>query len=167
MAGKRWNGSSFVDLSTTRKRWNGSSWVDLVTAKRWNGTVWIDLFPDSPPVDPSLPTASWVGGNSASDYYFCQNDLDNPPNTCTLLHEFTLVKTFTSSGATSITFKPTTGVSASIVGSTVTFTSSVARGADGLERTPTLLFTNSFGTLELPFSWVLTYEYDVIGGEPL
>ena len=47
MAGKRWNGTSYVDLTTTRKRWNGSTWVDIVTAKRWNGSAWIDLFPAS------------------------------------------------------------------------------------------------------------------------
>ena len=46
MAGKRWNGSSYVDINT-KKRWNGSSWVDIVTAKRWNGSSWIDLFPAS------------------------------------------------------------------------------------------------------------------------
>ena len=43
MAGKRWNGSSWVD-HTTKKRWNGSTWVDLTIAKRWNGSSWVDIY---------------------------------------------------------------------------------------------------------------------------
>ena len=43
MAGKRWNGSSWVD-HTTKKRWNGSTWVDLTIAKRWNGSAWVDIY---------------------------------------------------------------------------------------------------------------------------
>lgn len=46
MAMKRWNGSSYTDL-TTRKRWNGSSWVDLTVARRWNGTRWVTMIPIS------------------------------------------------------------------------------------------------------------------------
>lgn len=40
--GKRWNGSAFVNNSTSR-RWNGSAFVDLSTGKRWNGSAWGDL----------------------------------------------------------------------------------------------------------------------------
>lgn len=43
MAGKRWNGSTWVD-HTTKKRWNGSTWVTLTTAKRWNGSTWVDIY---------------------------------------------------------------------------------------------------------------------------
>lgn len=39
---KRWNGSSWVDL-TFIKRWNGSAWVDLTTLKRWSGSAWVDV----------------------------------------------------------------------------------------------------------------------------
>lgn len=39
---KRWNGSSYVDL-TTLKRWNGSAWVDITLAKRWSGSAWVDI----------------------------------------------------------------------------------------------------------------------------
>lgn len=42
MTAKRWNGSSYTDL-TTFKRWSGSAWVDLTVAKRWNGTTWEDI----------------------------------------------------------------------------------------------------------------------------
>lgn len=42
MTMKRWNGSSWIDL-TTAKKWNGSAWVDLTLAKRWNGTSWVDI----------------------------------------------------------------------------------------------------------------------------
>lgn len=40
---KRWDGSSFVDL-TTKKRWDGASWVDLTIGKRWDGTTWVDCL---------------------------------------------------------------------------------------------------------------------------
>jgi hypothetical protein len=43
MTAKRYNGTSFVDISTY-KRWNGSAWVTLTTAKRWNGSAWVNLF---------------------------------------------------------------------------------------------------------------------------
>lgn len=39
---KRWNGTSYTDL-TTLKRWNGTTWVDITLAKRWNGTTWVDI----------------------------------------------------------------------------------------------------------------------------
>lgn len=42
MTMKRWNGTSFADLSIV-KRWNGSAWVDLSIAKRWNGSSWVDI----------------------------------------------------------------------------------------------------------------------------
>lgn len=36
---KRWDGASWVDL-TTFKRWDGATWVTLTTAKRWDGAAW-------------------------------------------------------------------------------------------------------------------------------
>ena len=41
-AGKRFNGTSFVN-STTGKIFNGSSWVPLSTAKRFNGSSWVNI----------------------------------------------------------------------------------------------------------------------------
>lgn len=67
MAGKRWNGSSYVDVST-KKRWNGSSWIDLTTAKRWNGSSWIDLFPVSGALTFSTSDGMF------SDIYYCDGD---------------------------------------------------------------------------------------------
>jgi len=168
MAGKRWNGTTFIDLTTTRKRWNGSAWVDITTAKRWSGTAWIDLFPSGPPVDPSLPTAAWVGNSSAYSGYTCIGSVD-PPVSCPVSHTFTLVKSFTSSGAITITGKPVSGISYSIVGSTVTFSCTVSRrppDGDPIEKFPVLEFTNASGTTELAFSWSLFYEYYLEGTEP-
>lgn len=42
MTKKRWDGGSFVDV-TTKKRWDGSSWVDLTVGKRWDGSSWVDI----------------------------------------------------------------------------------------------------------------------------
>lgn len=53
---QRWNGTSFVDLSTL-KRWSGSAWVDITLAKRWSGSAWVDLtLPGGS--TPSTPTAT-------------------------------------------------------------------------------------------------------------
>jgi len=42
MTAKRWDGSSWQDISTA-KRWDGSGWVDITTAKRWDGNAWHDI----------------------------------------------------------------------------------------------------------------------------
>jgi len=170
MAGKRWNGTTFIDLSTTRKRWNGSAWVDITIAKRWNGSAWIDLFPDGPPVDPNLPTGSWNdGSSSASSYYACEQTLDPLDPNCPISYTFNLTKAYTTSAGTTVTGKAVAGVSYTFFANSVTFSASVQRSLTGesVERTPTLLLTNSFGTTELPFSWELTYYYTVEGGEPV
>jgi hypothetical protein len=171
MAGKRWNGSTFVDIATTRKRWNGSAWVDLTIAKRWNGTAWIDIFPDlggGPPPDPSLPTASWVGGSSDYSGHTCIGQVD-PPVSCPVSYTFTLFKSFTSSGATTITGKAVSGISYNIVGNNVTFSCTVSRrppDGDPIEKIPVLQFTNASGTTELAFRWTVFYEYYLEGTEP-
>lgn len=45
MAGKRWDGTSNVNISNY-KRWSGSSWVSC-TGKRWDGTSWV-VFTELP-----------------------------------------------------------------------------------------------------------------------
>jgi hypothetical protein len=39
--GFRWNGSSWVRI-TTLKRWDGSSWVDVALVRRWDGSNWVN-----------------------------------------------------------------------------------------------------------------------------
>jgi hypothetical protein len=41
-AGKRWDGSGWVPVSTA-KRWDGTQWVNITIAKRWDGTDWVQL----------------------------------------------------------------------------------------------------------------------------
>lgn len=43
MTAKRWDGTAYQDILTTKKRWNGTSWVDLTVAKRWDGAAWQDI----------------------------------------------------------------------------------------------------------------------------
>jgi hypothetical protein len=87
MAGKRWNGSSYVDVST-KKRWNGSSWINLTTAKRWNGSSWIDIFPAS-----TLTFATSDG--VFSEIYSCDG------SGCELNKTVSDTDTYTISGGTS------------------------------------------------------------------
>lgn len=87
MAGKRWNGSSYVDIST-KKRWNGSAWVDIVTAKRWSGSAWIDLFPAA--------TLSFTNADgNYYGYYTCDG------TSCELTKTLSDTDTYTISGGTS------------------------------------------------------------------
>lgn len=43
MTAKRWDGSAYQDVLTTKKRWDGTAWVDLTVAKRWDGVAWVDI----------------------------------------------------------------------------------------------------------------------------
>lgn len=169
MAGKRWTGALWQDLNATRKRWTGSAWVDVVTAKRWTGSAWVDVFPGGPPVDPNLPTLSWVGNSSASSYFACESNFD-PVVVCPVNHTFTLPKQFNVSAGTTLSGLPVSGISYAFAGNIVTFSASVARGRpyepEPVFRTPIIVATNAFGSTQLAFSWVLTYAYTVAGGEP-
>lgn len=91
MAGKRWNGSSYVDLTTTKKRWNGSTWVDITTAKRWNGSTWIDLFPSGGSGILLNPTTF-----SFEDTLAC----DNPSGSCPVTDAQSDTITYAASGGT-------------------------------------------------------------------
>lgn len=108
MAGKRWNGSSFVDIST-KNRWNGSSWVDLTTAKRWNGTSWIDLFPAGSGLTFATSDAQF------SEYYTCDG------SSCELTKTMSDTDTYTVGGGTA----PYTVTATLSSGSTVTINTSV------------------------------------------
>ena len=88
MAGKRWNGSAWVD-HTTKKRWNGSSWVDLTIAKRWNGSAWVDIYTGGG-VLTFVPTPT-----SVSRFYFCTE-----PNVCPMSKTFTTNITYVVGGNT-------------------------------------------------------------------
>ena len=41
--GKRATSSSAFSNLSTAKRWNGSSWVDVTIMRRWNGTSWVNI----------------------------------------------------------------------------------------------------------------------------
>ena len=89
MAGKRWNGSAWID-HTTKKRWNGSAWVDLTIAKRWNGSSWVDIYAGGG------GTLSFVI-SPFSDLYSCDKSL-RP--SCPITAALSDTNTYTVSGGT-------------------------------------------------------------------
>lgn len=88
MAGTRWNGSSWANI-TTKKRWNGTTWVDLTIAKRWNGSAWVDLFTGGGGVFTFV-----ISPFSAT--YFC----DDSVSTCPISTTVSDTNTYTISGGT-------------------------------------------------------------------
>ena len=91
MAGKRWNGSTWIDHAT-KKRWNGSAWVDLTIAKRWNGSSWVDIY-----------TGGGGGGTLSflispfSDLFTCDESFEF----CPISTPLSDTNTYTVSGGTS------------------------------------------------------------------
>lgn len=137
MAGKRWNGSSFVDI-TTKKRWNGTAWVNITTAKRWTGSAWVDLFPAGGTTF-TLTLADFYGS------FFCTG------NTCPISRTLSDTNTYTISGGTApytVTASVFSGVPVTINTATagqITVSTTVGRN-DFKEGTIAITITDSSST---------------------
>jgi hypothetical protein len=167
MAGKRWNGSSYVDLTTTKKRWNGSTWVDITTAKRWNGSTWIDLFPSG-----GGGVTLLLGNTTAdfTDFLSC----DNPSGSCPLNDNQSDVVVYNVSGGTApytVAAVVSTGPALTIVvnngAKTITASTTVGRNIVK-EGEIKVTVTDSAGTpnvadFYLPFSFSYTYTQNNLG----
>jgi len=156
MAGSRWNGSSWVGV-TTKKRWNGSTWVNLTTAKRWNGSTWIDLFPVAP----------LALGNTTADFTDSLT-CDNPSGSCPLTDSQSDVVTYNVTGGTApytvvavVSDGPALTIAVDNVAKTVTASTTVGRN-DAKTGEIKITVTDSAGTpnvadFYLPFSFSYTY----------
>lgn len=159
MAGTRWNGSSWVGI-TTKKRWNGSTWVDLTIAKRWNGSSWVDLFPAAP----------LALGNTTADFtdsYSC----DNPSGSCPLSDSQSDVVAYSITGGTApytvaavVSDGPALTIVVDNVGYTITASTTVNRNITK-EGEIKVTVTDSAGSpnvadFYLPFSFSYTYTED-------
>ena len=161
MAGKRWTGSAYTDLATTRKRWTGSTWTDITIAKRWSGSAWVDLFPAG---GGGLPTGSWTGGNLVKLSTSCTY---SGGAGCAFGVHLSASKTFTGS-YTSFSIPPVAGINIiSIVGTTVNFTALAIRGEANYYEIP-LTLTNGTGSVVVPLFVNTDYFYEDLtgGGDP-
>lgn len=72
MAGHRWNGTAWVELTglipSRRRRWDGFAWVKIA-GRRWDGVDWIDLWP---------PPGAGTGGVAPANLFL---NLDEPITT--------------------------------------------------------------------------------------
>jgi hypothetical protein len=163
MAGKRWNGSSWVDHAT-KKRWNGSSWVDLTIAKRWNGSAWVDIYAGGGSSLVFTPSVSFF-----EDSYFCSVD-DEPPTcpTSKALSDSVTYSVTGNTGAYTVVGSNYSGSSVTVDNGTPgTLALSTSCGRNGAkEGEIKVVITDTVGsiTVYMPFSF--TYDYDG-GGEPL
>jgi hypothetical protein len=162
MAGKRWNGSAYVD-HTTKKRWNGSAWVNLTIAKRWNGSAWVDIYPAGSSILLNPVTSNFT------DYLAC----DNPSGSCPLTDSQSDTVTYACSGGTGpytvvavVSTGPALTLSVDNVGFVITASTTVGRntlkeGEVKVTVTDSLAATADF---YLPFSF--SYDYTEEGSGP-
>ncbi len=163
MAGTRWNGSSWANI-TTKKRWNGTTWADLTIAKRWNGSAWVDLFA-------AIPLALGNTTDNFTDTLSC----DNPTGSCPITDTQSDSVVYNVSGGTSpytVTAVVADGPPLTIVvddpTKTITASTSVGRN-DSKTGEIKVTVTDSAGTpavvdFYLPFSF--TYVYTESGQGP-
>ena len=163
MAGTRWNGSSWVGI-TTKKRWNGSTWVDLTIAKRWNGSTWVDLFAAAP-----------LALNNTTADFTDTLSCDNPTGSCPLTYAQSDVVSYNITGGTApytVTAVVSDGPALTIVvdnsAKTITASTTVGRN-DSKTGEIKITVTDSAGTpavvdFYLPFSF--TYVYTEGGSGP-
>lgn len=162
MAGKRWNGSAWVDHAT-KKRWNGSAWVDLTIAKRWNGSEWIDIY---------------AGGGGGGTITFATSDgsftedysCDNPTGNCPLSYSVADTDTYTvggTTGAYTVAAMLSTGDSVAIntaVGGEITVSTTVGRNTyKSGEIKVTVTDTLGSADFYVPFAFSYTYTQDSLG----
>lgn len=159
MAGKRWNGASWLD-HTTKKRWNGSAWVDLTIAKRWNGSAWVDIYGGAG----SLTFATADG--AFTDSYSC----DNPSGSCPLTYSVSDTDTYTvggNVGAYTVSAVVATGPTVSIdtnTPGTMIVSTSVGRNITK-EGEIKVTVTDTVGSADfyVPFAFSYTYTQDTLG----
>lgn len=152
MAGKRWNGSSYVNI-TTKKRWNGSAWVDITTAKRWSGSAWVDLLSGGSSLTLTL--------SDFSNSFYCSG-------TCPISKSLSDTNAYTISGGTSpytVTASVFSGIPVSIntsVSGQITVSTTVGRNASK-EGTIAITVTDSSGspiTNVFYRDYYFTYTYE-------
>ena len=160
MAGKRWNGSSFVDI-TTKKRWNGSAWVDLVTAKRWTGSAWVNIFPVS--------VLSFTNADANfTDAYSCDG------TSCPLTVNLSDTNTYSISGGTapytvsaSVASGPAVTINTATPGQ-ITVSTSIGRDAvkQGEIKVTVTDSAGSPNTADFYVPFVFTYTFSIDGRFP-
>ena len=159
MAGKRWNGSAWVDHAT-KKRWNGSAWVDLTIAKRWNGSAWVDIYAGGG----ALTFATSDG--AFTDSYSC----DNPSGSCPLTYAVFDTDTYTvggNTGAYTVAAVVSTGdavtIDTSVAGS-ITVSTTVGRNVSKSgEIKVTVTDTVGSADFYVPFAFSYTYTQETLG----
>jgi hypothetical protein len=161
MAGKRWNGSTWVDHAT-KKRWNGSTWIDLTIAKRWNGTTWVDIYAGGSGILLNPVTATF------EDSLSC----DNPSGSCPLTDAQSDTVTYAASGGTGpytvaavVSTGPALTLAVDNVGFVITASTTVGRnivkeGEVKVTVTDSLAATADF---YIPFNFSYTYTQDSEG----
>jgi hypothetical protein len=159
MAGTRWNGSSWANI-TTKKRWSGSAWVDLTIAKRWNGSAWVDLFAATP-----------LALGNTSDNFTDTLSCDNPTGSCPLTDAQSDVVVYNVTGGTapySVTAVVVDGPALTIVvdnvAKTITASTTVGRNDSKIGEIK-ITVTDSAGTpavvdFFLPFSFTYVYTQE-------
>lgn len=160
MAGKRWNGSAWVDHAT-KKRWNGSAWVDLTIAKRWNGSAWVDIYASGG----TLTFATSDG--SFTDSYSC----DNPSGGCPLSRSVSDTDTYTvggNTGAYTVAAAVSSGDAVTIdtgtVGS-ITVSTTVGRNASKAGEIKVTV-TDTVGSADFYVPFAFSYTYTQEGSGP-
>ena len=158
MAGKRWNGSTWVDHAT-KKRWNGSTWVDLTIAKRWNGSSWVDIYAGGSGILLNPTTSSFT------DTLSC----DNPSGSCPLTDSQSDTVTYAASGGTgpyTVTAVVSTGpaltISVDNVGFVITASTTVGRN-DVKEGEIKVTVTDSlaaYADFYIPFNFSYVYTQE-------
>ena len=164
MAGKRWNGSAWVD-HTIKKRWNGSAWVNLTIAKRWNGSAWVDIYPSGGGSGILLnPTTS-----SFEDTLAC----DNPSGSCPVTDAQSDTITYAASGGTgpyTVTAVVVDGppITLSVNNSTFVITASttVGRNDSKIGEVKVTVTDSLAASADFYFPFSFTYEYTEGGFGP-
>lgn len=161
MAGKRWNGSAWVD-HTTKKRWNGSAWVDLTIAKRWNGSAWVDIYAGGSSILLNPTTSSF------EDSLTC----DNPSGSCPLTDTQSDTVAYSCSGGTSpytvtavVASGPALTLSVDNVGFVITASTTCGRNTakTGEVKVTVTDATAASADFYIPFSFSYTYTQDGLG----
>jgi hypothetical protein len=156
MTTKRWNGSSYVDL-TTFKRWNGSAWVSLTFGRRWNGSAWIDFLSSGGAITFSTSDGSFIDSSTC----------DTGDGSCPITYNASDTDTYTiggTTGAYTLSATVSSGDSVTIdttaVGQITVSTSLGRNSSKSGEIKVTITDTLGSSDFYVPFAFSYTYLRD-------
>ena len=161
MAGKRWNGSAYVD-HTVKKRWNGSAWVDLTVAKRWNGSAWIDIY----------PAGSGLTLNPTTSIFEDSLSCDNPSGSCPLTDTQSDTVAYAVAGGTGpytvaavVSTGPALTLSVNNIGFVITASTTVGRNTSKTGEVKVTVTDSLAATADfyIPFSFSYIYTQENLG----